>query len=412
MFVPIAYPLKRSNSKQQSCATTATQSTSLSRGTLSSSSSTSTSTVALRNLIYLQEWTDVISVCISNPYEAKATDRTGDLPLHEACLHGAPIDVIKCLLSAYPYGVREKGFCDRLPLHYAVYNKPSLDTIHLLLRKFPEAISTADVDGYLPIHLAVIRSAPKQFIEALIMAYPKSLRITNKFGNTPQMLAKNDIIYSILSERETVSQKISAKKKATKNCNVSNACTAKNELQSNTSCQTLRQSRRVMNASNMGVTTDSPQSRKGRQVGEDNMKGGECEKKIPSSNKFQVFPLVSKKKTIDKSHSVSPLRRSRRNIDTNHSVSPLRRSQRNIDTSRSVSPACRSQRNIRVYSRLPFNGKNVSRLIQKHESHSEERDMNGKKVSRRTQKHESNSEERDRSRIRRRNLVISTVVVT
>ena len=71
--------------------------------------------VSLRNLIYLVEWIDVMSICVSSPNEAKVADRVGDLPLHEACLHGAPFKVVQSLVTAYPLGIRKKGFCGRLP---------------------------------------------------------------------------------------------------------------------------------------------------------------------------------------------------------------------------------------------------------------------------------------------------------
>lgn len=197
--------LKRSDSKHSFVTTTTVASESLTSPQCTLSQySMSSATVALRNLIYLQEWTDVISICISNPYEAKVTDRMGDLPIHEACLHGAPFDVIESLWSAYPCGIKKKGFCGRLPLHYAVYNKPYLNTVKFLLEKYPVAASTMDSDGRLPIHLAVVRNAPKHFIETLITANPQSVRTPNKFGNTPQMLARNDYVYSVLNCRKDV----------------------------------------------------------------------------------------------------------------------------------------------------------------------------------------------------------------
>jgi len=329
-----------SNSKQ-SCSTTGTQSTTHSSGI-------SRSTEALRNLIYLQQWTDVVSVCTYNPHEAKVTDRSGDLPLHEACLRGAPLNVIESLLSAYPYGVRQKGFCGRLPLHYAVYNKynkPSLDNIYLLLLNFPEGISTVDVDGYLPIHLAVIHNAPKKCIETLIAAYPKSLRECNKHGNTPQMLAKNDFLYSILDENtnmkccSNVFQKIFAKKRATKISNVSNTRTTKNKLPINTSRHPLKKSSRVTNTSNTVVTSSSLPLKKERLARTDNMKVVVYGAENPLPNELQIPALPANKSPVG-------------------------------------TQPTRSVRNKKVNSRLSSDEKNVSRLIRKYEPNNIESGMN------------------------------------
>jgi len=158
------------------------------------------SRINLCNLIYSKEWDNVVAACESDAYQAKLVDRTGDLPLHEACQKAAPFEVIKNLVSAFPEGVKTKGFCGRLPIHYASYNKPSLHVIKLLLENYPDGASMLDSDGRLPIHLAVVRNAPKAAIKELIDAYPKSLQIPNKFGNTPRMLARNNSIGSMLEE--------------------------------------------------------------------------------------------------------------------------------------------------------------------------------------------------------------------
>lgn len=157
--------------------------------------------VTLRNLVYRKAWDRIEEACQYSP--ADVTDKLGDLPLHEACLYAAPFHVIKNLISAYPEGVKKRGFCGRLPLHYASYNKPSLNTIKLLLKNYPEGASIIDSDGRLPVHLAVVRNAPKEAILLLISAYPRSLHTANNFGCTPQMLARNSHIETLLQEEET-----------------------------------------------------------------------------------------------------------------------------------------------------------------------------------------------------------------
>jgi len=194
---------------------------------------TKTLSFKLRNLIYRKTWDEVEQECQCNPSQAKVADKLGDLPLHEACLQAAPFHVIKNLLSVHPAGVKEKGFCGRLPLHYASYNRPSLNVIKLLLKNYPEGASVIDSDGRLPVHLAVVRNAPKEAILILISAYPKSLYMTNKFGSTPQMLASNQHIESILEEEEVrprnVEQTIDAVKKFKMVWTAENGIVSKNE---------------------------------------------------------------------------------------------------------------------------------------------------------------------------------------
>jgi len=186
--------------KQNVLLKESTDSTTTTISSLTSSSS-NTPRVALRNLVFLEDWNSVLSACRSNPHEATIPDRMGDLPLHEACQLGSPFHIIESLLSAYPDGIKSRGFCGRLPLHSAVYKQPSLIVIKYLLQKYPKAAATIDADGRLPIHLAVVRNSPKQVIEILIGAYPKSLQTPNIFGNTPQMLTRSDYIYSVLQEK-------------------------------------------------------------------------------------------------------------------------------------------------------------------------------------------------------------------
>lgn len=160
------------------------------------------SSPVLRTLIYKKQWDEVERVLKHSPSQAESADRMGDLPLHEACLQGAPFNIIKHLLAAYPNGIKQKGFCGRLALHYAAYVKPSLHIIKLLIQRFPEGATIFDADGRLPLHLAVVRNAPKQVIETLICAYPKGLKTPNRFGSTPLMLARNNQMAELLRKEE------------------------------------------------------------------------------------------------------------------------------------------------------------------------------------------------------------------
>ena len=162
----------------------------------------------LIHLIYGKKWDECIKAAELYPDQVELQDRMGDLPLHEACNSGAPFQVVQTLHRCYLTGIQKKGFCGRLPLHYASYNKPSLHVIKFLLRHYPDGASKFDDDGRLPLHLAVVRNAPKQAIQELISAYPKSLTVSNQFGNTPEMLARNDHVYELLIAEKNKPRKI------------------------------------------------------------------------------------------------------------------------------------------------------------------------------------------------------------
>lgn len=171
----------------------------------------------LRTLIYKKQWEEVERVLKDSPSQARSADKMGDLPLHEACLQGAPFNVVKNLLVAYPDSIKQKGFCGRLALHYAAYVKPSLHIIKLLIQRYPEGAAVFDADGRLPLHLAVIRNAPKQAIETLICAYPKGLKTANRFGSTPLMLARNNQMSDLLRREQNQPRNVQKKIDVEKN---------------------------------------------------------------------------------------------------------------------------------------------------------------------------------------------------
>jgi len=367
MCAAAVHPLKRSDSKH-SCATVTTIASGLttSHCTLSQYS-VSSATVALRNLIYLQEWADVVSICISNPHEAKVTDRMGDLPIHEACLHGAPFNVIESLLSAYPSGIQKKGFCGRLPLHYAVYNKPSLNTVQFLLEKYPAGASTIDADGRLPIHLAVIRNSPKDFIEALIAANPQSLQTPNKFGNTPEMLARNDYVYSVLNGRKDVQRtalhRANAKMKLPRTSQSSNSVKTKSRLiTANTLRQNINKARR-RSTSNGIIPKNAPPNKRQRQPRLSIAKNG-------TSNRKHVTPDKIDQMQLSELQNKAP--------EDNH---------KNL-----------SDKTVQESRKSPSEENSVSKMIHKHESRiTETRGRGGR---------------RGTNRVKRRTLVYPVVAVT
>mmetsp|Transcript_8884 Transcript_8884/g.21575 ORF Transcript_8884/g.21575 Transcript_8884/m.21575 type:complete len:850 (+) Transcript_8884:115-2664(+) len=76
------------------------------------------------------------------------------LPLHASLLFGAPDEVVRTFLKAYPAGISEHDDQGMLPLHLAFRVGSSEEIVLMLLEKYPEAIERVDYKGRLPSMLA------------------------------------------------------------------------------------------------------------------------------------------------------------------------------------------------------------------------------------------------------------------
>jgi hypothetical protein len=144
-------------------------------------------------LLSAQDWDHSRSLLKADPSKASQwqtgteVDARGEtqqwerLPIHQACLFGAPPSFVKELLGLYP----ESVFCpephtDELPLHLACRSGASPEVIELLLSKHPKGCRKANVDGQLPLHLACMTDIESNknldaTIELLIKAHSAAL---------------------------------------------------------------------------------------------------------------------------------------------------------------------------------------------------------------------------------------------
>ncbi|KAL9182169.1 hypothetical protein ACHAXT_012821 [Thalassiosira profunda] len=71
-----------------------------------------------------------------------------------ACEHsGVTLEIVECLLDAFPDAARSMDRKGRSPLHYACMNKnqdPGI--VQLLLDRWPESVNRQDIDGNVPLH--------------------------------------------------------------------------------------------------------------------------------------------------------------------------------------------------------------------------------------------------------------------
>jgi hypothetical protein len=96
----------------------------------------------------------------------------GNLPIHLACMCGAPIEVIQLLLDNDDdkKTILEKDNDGRLPIHYACVCSVPVELIQLLLDSDTGKKTIPEKDNYgkLPIDLACGHSAPVEVIQLLL----------------------------------------------------------------------------------------------------------------------------------------------------------------------------------------------------------------------------------------------------
>lgn len=145
----------------------------------------------LRSLLgALQQRADLVVLKpLITPETAKAKDIFyGLLPLFWALSYGAPAEVLRALLDAYPAAAEEKHPQGWTPLHYA--EKLDAEALKLLLARCPKTASReVDNEGALPLHWVAEHDAPKEVVELLLEAYPEGLSKRDGRGRVPAQLA-------------------------------------------------------------------------------------------------------------------------------------------------------------------------------------------------------------------------------
>ena len=97
-------------------------------------------------------WNAVSHRIASHPEDA-GVDLYRLYPLHRALMNGAPPDVIRVLVDAYPQAVQTDNYNNDFPLHIACINEHPPEVISLLMTAHPEALHHR-ADGLLPLHWA------------------------------------------------------------------------------------------------------------------------------------------------------------------------------------------------------------------------------------------------------------------
>lgn len=152
--------------------------------------------------ITTENWTKATALARGVPAQASVwSKRTGVfegvkpshcLPLHEACVSGAPASVVMAILKAYPESARcKESSYGRLPLH-CTCRKARADpqVVRMLIAANPSAVLVPDNLGRLPIHYALSNSGKDSLvIHALLSSNKASARGVDNAGWTPLHVA-------------------------------------------------------------------------------------------------------------------------------------------------------------------------------------------------------------------------------
>ena len=111
----------------------------------------------------------VKALLAASPSSASATDKAGQLPLHEALRHVAAPGILELLLAANPSAASTADSAGNLPLHLALAYDGEQDTIAALLAAHKPAADVASKEtGEFPLHTAVKKGRPLVVVAALL----------------------------------------------------------------------------------------------------------------------------------------------------------------------------------------------------------------------------------------------------
>lgn len=157
---------------------------------------------ALYSYIDSQNWTSAMMRLVEMPQEsttwvsfATKYSEVRFLPLHIACMLGAPFLLIKDLVESYPDAVRKKTTQGQLPLHIACQSHVDERVVGLLLDFWPEGLFVKDDDGNTAIEVASNSEySPEK--TAIIAILQKKLEHQDRIVYAPTKL------YKLIEERK------------------------------------------------------------------------------------------------------------------------------------------------------------------------------------------------------------------
>jgi hypothetical protein len=128
----------------------------------------------LLTLVQIYDWAGTLERIAGHPDECKAVGVQGRTPLHVACEHDAPAEVVAALLKAYPEASLMVGTSGMNPLHITCSSQhASVEVVRVLLQGGVDTqTSMRDIDGDTPLHAACRCGAPIETLKVLLDANP------------------------------------------------------------------------------------------------------------------------------------------------------------------------------------------------------------------------------------------------
>lgn len=127
-----------------------------------------------------------------------ANDSVQNLPLHLACVFGAPPAVVAAVLAVHRGAALQANALGHLPLHLAARNcgakleaADAAEVVGSVLGAYPAAARAVDGDGNHPLHLAAAGGARIAVVQLLLAEYPAAISAAGggRSGATPLLLA-------------------------------------------------------------------------------------------------------------------------------------------------------------------------------------------------------------------------------
>ena len=145
----------------------------------------------LLRLVEDHNWVAAMQRITTHPRETQKVGIQGRTPLHVACDHDAPPQLVQALLSAWPEGAERVGTSHMNPLHITCSSPhASVDVVRVLLAGCRDSLmitGAKDVDGDTPLHAACRCAAPMDVLVTLLQANPIPITWKDYEGLNPMM---------------------------------------------------------------------------------------------------------------------------------------------------------------------------------------------------------------------------------
>ncbi len=144
-------------------------------------------------MIQESRWVDLSQLVVAKPNICRARlPTTNNLLLHEAIKGKAPLWFVDVIVRNNKEAVTKKGQGGYLPLHFACAHHAPADVIAFLIGEFTGSIHLVEnSERMLPLHVASKHGVSEDAMMVLLSSFPEATMVKDAFGRTPMDLARN-----------------------------------------------------------------------------------------------------------------------------------------------------------------------------------------------------------------------------